>query len=130
MRRTDCLSACRSESFSLAMAYVPWQELGAIYEPEEALSRGTLYPALDKPFCGECACANYALKGAEYASDFTVWELRLYLDTHPSDTAALELYKRLRPGEVTETRWIWIDDPWPWEYEANLPARREEHVDV
>ncbi len=35
---------------ALAMAYVPMQKLGAIYEDEVALQVGTLFPDLDKPF--------------------------------------------------------------------------------
>ena len=39
---------------SIAMAYVPWQRWGDIYEPCKALARGTLFAALDKPFKGGC----------------------------------------------------------------------------
>ena len=40
----------------LAMAYVPWQHLHTVYEPEYALERGTLFPELDKPFlAGGCS---------------------------------------------------------------------------
>lgn len=38
---------------ALAMAYVPYQEWGDIYEVDMALARGTLFPELDKPFIGE-----------------------------------------------------------------------------
>ena len=41
-----------SDSFPLAMAYVRRQRLDKMYEPEMALIRGTLFPELDKPFCG------------------------------------------------------------------------------
>lgn len=34
------------------MAYVPWQCLDGTYSPELALTRGTLFPELDKPFQG------------------------------------------------------------------------------
>ncbi len=37
-----------------AMAYVPWQHWGDIYEPCKALKRGTLFAILDKPFKGGC----------------------------------------------------------------------------
>ena len=37
---------------TVAMAYVPWQTLQEVYEPEVAFSRGTLFPELDKPFMG------------------------------------------------------------------------------
>ena len=38
---------------SLAMAFVPAQSFETPYEPALALSRGTIFPALDKPFLGE-----------------------------------------------------------------------------
>ena len=66
--------------------------------------------------------------------DFTVIELALYLDTHPNDVKALEIYTavsekldRLKEqyehnfgplsiyGVNSGNRWTWIDGPWPWE---------------
>ena len=38
---------------SLAMAYVPFQDFVDLYEPDEALSQGTLFRELDKPFYGQ-----------------------------------------------------------------------------
>ncbi len=37
---------------SPAMAYVPWQRWGDLYEPCKAFARGTLFAVLDKPFKG------------------------------------------------------------------------------
>ena len=37
----------------LAMAYVPMQEYGVLYDEADALTAGTLYPDLDKPFVGK-----------------------------------------------------------------------------
>ena len=34
----------------LAMAYVPFQEWGDVYDDDEAISRGTLFPDLKLPF--------------------------------------------------------------------------------
>lgn len=39
-------------SFPIAMAYVPWQSLYRLYDFREGFSRGTIFPELDKPFCG------------------------------------------------------------------------------
>ena len=68
---------------------------------------------------------------------FAMDELRLYLDTHPEDKEALELYQNyqkiyhkgmmdfneerpLKHGlPVQGERYRWLDDPWPWEYAAN-----------
>lgn len=37
---------------ALAMAYVPIQQFDATYSPDVAIVKGTLFPELDKPFCG------------------------------------------------------------------------------
>ena len=44
--------AALPENPALAMAYVPYQSWGNVYEPERALDAGTLFPDLDKPFYG------------------------------------------------------------------------------
>lgn len=68
------------------------------------------------------------------ASDFTVIDLHLYLNTHPYDQRAIMLYnsnaqrsKMLRDqyertyGPITALMsystcpWQWIQSPWPWE---------------
>ena len=67
------------------------------------------------------------------AAQFAVWEMHLYLDTHPCDTAAIEAYntyykryKELlkeyteRYGQITagieeHETWQWIEAPWPWD---------------
>ncbi len=71
------------------------------------------------------------------AVGFAMWELHLYLDSHPycADGAKKlaeyqEQYKKLlaeyeeKYGPVNEmsrntSRWAWVSDPWPWEAEAN-----------
>lgn len=37
----------------LTMAYVPMQMFDSVYEQNEALNNGTLFPDLDKPFKGK-----------------------------------------------------------------------------
>ena len=75
---------------------------------------------------------------------FAVNEAVLYLDTHPSDRAALAYYGKyrnlLREAEdayisrfgpltirnaETDQGWRWSTDPWPWEWEAACGARTE-----
>lgn len=34
----------------VAMAYVPWQVLNTVYEPEAGFEQGTIFPELDKPW--------------------------------------------------------------------------------
>ena len=50
------------KTLSLAMAYVPFQQWETPYEDDVALSRGTIFPCLDKPFIGEEAVKNADLK--------------------------------------------------------------------
>ena len=40
----------------IAMAYVPWQKWQMIYEPKEALKRGTIFKELDLPFEATKGC--------------------------------------------------------------------------
>lgn len=40
------------QSTPVAMAYIPFQQFGELYPPEEAYKRGTAFPDLDKPFLG------------------------------------------------------------------------------
>lgn len=68
---------------------------------------------------------------------FALWELSIFLDTHPENRKAFqmmqeyqkkndaltkkyeELYGPLTSDSGSENRWEWITEPWPWENEAN-----------
>ncbi len=67
-------------------------------------------------------------------AEFAAHDLHVYLDTHPSDSAAgaaLDKYEKQaaelrkefesRFGPLTAgddgSRWAWIADPWPWNTE-------------
>lgn len=71
-----------------------------------------------------------------YLSSFMVDDIKLYLDTHPDDTEALEAfreYSRMRNQTLNEyaklygpltvdlasascaDRWNWVNEPWPWQ---------------
>ncbi len=55
MQGTDNLhftDECSAERFPVAMAYVRIQDIERMYPPQIAFERGTLFPDLDKPFCG------------------------------------------------------------------------------
>lgn len=128
-------------SAPLANAYVPYQEEDPPrYEARKGLVRGTLYPGLDLPFMG---MINQKEKPITPLSElqvlgFAVQELALYLDTHREDKEALELYKEYQKlynhcreeylkkhgplnhsQEITSSNYVWLDDPWPWEYCKN-----------
>ena len=125
----------------LANPYVPFQLEGPVrYEPRKAMVRGTLYPGLDLPFMGMVNQNNLPVTPLSEVQvlAFAVQELALYLDTHPEDTEALELYRQYQqlyqkvsqayerekrplnhaaPGQGDT--YAWLDDPWPWEYGHN-----------
>ena len=121
----------------LSVPYVPFQMEGFVpYDQKKGLENGTLFPGLNLP----CRCAdmpgtlpNTAL--AELmALEFALVDLGLYLDTHPKDSEALELYTkyvRLEKegrkkyiamyGPLTQSdvagakEYTWLRTPWPWE---------------
>lgn len=106
------------------------QTLTQIIQPAQALPLGTLFPELNKPLTTTASPVT-ARPTQKQAAAFAAWEMRLYLDTHPSDTVALSLFQQMASsaGEpnyastfattAASGRWTWLDDPWPWEYGAS-----------
>lgn len=96
-----------------------------LYDARQALLRGTLFQCLDKPMCSERCQENSCITPCQ-ADQFTLWELQLYLDTHPEDQQALSLMRKLTrqavgvncPAAPTGDRWTWPDGPWPWEFQC------------
>ncbi|HRR77944.1 MAG: spore coat associated protein CotJA [Ruminococcus sp.] len=48
----NSISSRFPENTPLAMAYVPYQQWGDVYDDDKALTQGTLFPELDLPFKG------------------------------------------------------------------------------
>ena len=125
----------------LANPYVPFQlENPPKYEMRTGLVRGTLFPGLDLPFMNMTNQKERPVTPTTelQALAFAVNELALYLDTHPNDTEALEMYQTyqqaLHDGMMNFSKehgplnhtvpgkkgcYCWPNDPWPWEYAAN-----------
>jgi len=128
-------------SAPLANAFVPFQlENSPRYEARKGMVRGTLYPGLDLPFMG---MVNQKEKQVTPLSElqvlgFAIQELALYLDTHRDDREALQVYqdyqkmynhcreeylKKRGPlnhfQETGSDQYVWLQDPWPWEYCKN-----------
>ena len=114
-----------------AMVKINMQALGEAYHPANALKAGTLFPELHKPMQGYCPCDETCGDNCQ-AVAFMLWELRLYLNTHPHDQEAIALFRRLchegcEPNYATtflndedgDGCWGWAKNPWPWEYNAN-----------
>ena len=58
VENTDNSMTSFPEQTPLAMAYVPFQMWEKPYEADVGLSRGTIFPSIDKPFIGEEAVKN------------------------------------------------------------------------
>ena len=131
-----CSRKNKADNRGVGIVWAWNQVLDDVYGCGRALKAGTLYPELHKPMNGYWPCdADCGDRCQQIA--FAMWELRLYLNTHPKDQAALVLLHRLQedccePNYATTfleeipctdgTRnpvWRWTNDPWPWEYEAN-----------
>ena len=106
-----------------AMVYGVDQRLCRLYDAGQALRHGTLFPELYKPVEETVLPIDEPPATARQALGFAAWELRLYLDTHPSDLSALDLYRRNceamdAPPPSAHDRWDWTDGPWPWELDG------------
>ena len=125
----------------LAVPYVPMQQNGVKkYAQGDALSNGTLFPGLNLPFHlkveGSALPSNPLVE--LQALEFVVLELGTYLDTHPEDAEAFDLFKQYaameqsakaeyeaKYGPITKTSaaagssYRWLQDPWPWNYGQN-----------
>jgi spore coat protein JB len=121
----------------LSNPYVPFQREGSKkYDARFGLVRGTLFPGLDLPFMGMVNTSEQSDTPLHelQALDFAIEELGLYLDTHPNDKEALELFTayvdlyqagvteyQRRYGPLTQMQagrngtYDWVNHPWPWE---------------
>ena len=127
----------------LAVPFVPFQGSNPPqYSPEEALTRGTLFPGLDLPFQNTVNQTNPLVGtalGEIKALEMAVMDLHLYLDTHPSDREATRIfghYSRLletskrhyvaKFGPLTladaveDGVYTWLRDHWPWDYQERM----------
>ena len=122
----------------LAVPYVPFQQNAPQkYDQKDALSNGTLFPGLNLPF-------HLNTEGSSLPSDplvelqaleFVVLELGIYLDTHPEDEEAFQLYRQyvamersaraayeetngplMKDSTVNFGAYRWLSDPWPWNF--------------
>lgn len=90
----------------LAIASVPIQEWNGIYDEVHALRNGTIFGELNRPFYVTVTNEDslHAEKNLNPEQEmllqiqrvgFVLDDLRLYLDTHPEDKEALQLFKEM-----------------------------------
>ena len=124
----------------LANPYVPFQlENPPKYQPRQGIIRGTLFPGLDLPFMGMINKNELPITPLTELQvlAFGIQELALYLDTHPEDAEALDLYRAyqnlyeegkkkyekmcgpLNHMSESDGPYQWLNGPWPWEYPKN-----------
>ena len=135
-----CIDNCGTlpECAPLAVPYVPFQQNNPKrYSQMDALNNGTLYPGLNLPFRAKVNAASLPQTPMTelQALGFVLQELALYLDTHPSDGEAFELFRQyaaleetaradyveiggpIMRGETARSKtYTWLQDPWPWNY--------------
>jgi len=109
------------------MVYHVEQAMEKLFCAEQALQAGTMFPELYKPMnCADDPATNCPSKQQEKA--FALWEMRLYLNTHPCDKKVLHLYRQLAKelcdpnyastfdeDDCDADSWNWVSNPWPWE---------------
>ena len=93
----------------LAIASIPVQQWGSLYDEKEALSIGTVFRDLNKPFfvaeiekkdLKEAAPKSEEQREREELltkiteTSFVLDDLTLYLDTHVNDSQALDMYRQ------------------------------------
>lgn len=121
------------------MAYVPYQQWEEPYDADTAFPIGTMFPALDY-LTEEVALLHekQRLMAMIRKYDFVLYELQLYLDTHPrcrrrcgmwknyqamrqkAASAYIRQYGPIQPLQTDgNAPWAWNQGPWPWEKEAN-----------
>ena len=123
---------------ALATPFVAAQSDGAKgYPNRKALEEGTYYPDLNLPFHLNVNAADLPDTPLNRlrALDFILLELGLYLDTHPFDREAVELFQSLSVEErslraeyqedngpltmknaIQKGNYWWWKGPWPWQY--------------
>lgn len=101
-----------AEEKKLAIASVPMQKWGSLYDQDEALRIGTIFKDLNMPFFAAegAAPADHSIEDALKDPDqknresrmkeiqevsFVLDDLRLYLDTHPEDKEGLNMLKSM-----------------------------------
>ncbi|MCL1844153.1 MAG: spore coat protein CotJB [Defluviitaleaceae bacterium] len=80
------------------------------------------------------------------ALDFMATDLQLYLNTHPADTEALNIYTNTTENARTvraayekqfgpltadannADTWQWINEPWPWQADFNFRLEPEGRI--
>ena len=122
----------------LAVASVPVQSWGELYDQETALKTGTVFKDLDLPFfaADQIPAALSSLEDSLKSPEEKRWrdkmlevqkvsfmmdDLRLYLDTHPKDQDALAVFRDVvRQRKQTEKEpssscYCWQKGAAPWE---------------
>lgn len=137
---------CKNAPLGIASVPVQQADFSNVYSQEEAFRQGTIFPELNLPFFvteeegsakGCLASCSSPLKEIMELGFYTD-DLTLYLDTHPDDTKALNLFHELLQKKsdlvtafakthftltkncvpqapTSDQMFAWGDGPAPWE---------------
>ncbi len=115
----------------------------AFYTPNEGFAKGNMQTNTYSPYklvnpkmpVANSERQKLLLEVQEYS--FAMWDLNLYLNTHPTDTKAMSLFEQYRTlynkalsdyenkygslnvgqTNTNSSYWPWNKEPWPWEVE-------------
>lgn len=100
---------CNCQCQKYAMADVPVQQWGELYDWCTALCNGTIFPDLNLEFfaaanmpCPQFSCSSKqeAMMNEIDQISFALNDLTLYLDTHPDCMKGMELFRKLQERRV------------------------------
>ena len=131
-------------NMSLFMPEIKFNRNTNILDPMEGFLRGNMFKDLYDPYKNltyyklvpktEKEKALYKIM----ALSFAINDLNLYLDLHPDNKEALDLFKKyveekrectkeytktygpLTVTKVTGSKFNWIDSPWPWDMGGSM----------
>ena len=116
-------------------------EKNSVYDVYNGYIRGNMFPALynfyrtDKPYVITPMNEQAELLTYVDMYTFAMTDLNLYLDVHPDDKEALQLFNEYRKQSIEATKnyenkygplqltsnslntfpWAWDNEPWPWD---------------
>ena len=137
-----CLNANRSSSSSYSSSFVN-DRVDSFFNPAEGFAKGNMQADTYKPYkltnpsLPQVYTERQRMLLEVQKYGFAMWDLNLYLNTHPTDRNTMRLFEQYRNSykkakrdyesrygalcfEDTKTDsgyWEWNRSPWPWEGE-------------
>ena len=131
----------RSSVSSSGYSYSDGDRIDSFYNPAEGFAKGNMQSNIYEPY----KLKNLSIPQANNERErlllevqiysFAMWDLNLYLNTHPTDRNVMRLFDQYRNSykkaiesyesrfgalhldciDVNGSSWEWNNSPWPWE---------------